>query len=82
MLHTPASTLVMSRTLIPASGPCPLVEATEAKHLRRPRRVLKLRFAFISSNMKGLCPAISETEPSKQLGLVEKSQGNHMWQYV
>jgi hypothetical protein len=34
--RTPASTLVISSTLMPASGPSPLVEGTEAKHRRRP----------------------------------------------
>jgi hypothetical protein len=35
-VRTPAKTLVMSRTLIPVSGPSPLVDAVELRHLRQP----------------------------------------------
>jgi hypothetical protein len=55
--RTPASTLVMSRTLMPASGPSPLVEATEAKHLRRSGRgagPTQLRPVLSINEVKGL----------------------------
>jgi hypothetical protein len=35
-VRTPARTLVMSRTLIPVSGPSPLVDAVALRHLRQP----------------------------------------------
>ena len=61
--RTPASTLVISRTLMPASGPSALVEeAADAKHLRPPRRVgrgVELRIILRDDDVSDLADAMN-----------------------